>query len=128
MFKFLRKSKLYIFAIPLLFWTFGAGLNQIAINANHDAMPVVYNAGNIEKFIDIEKGYPKISEGELLTDERHSILTSHSRFKILCDWIDFGDVKYSIGDVFIYVGEDLGGVIPYIWGLALYAELRKKEE
>jgi hypothetical protein len=128
MLKFIRKAKLYIFAIPLLLWTFGAGLNQIAINANHDSMPVVFNAGNFKDFIDVEHGYPVIAQGEVFTDSRHSIMTPQSHYKILCDWIDFGDVKYSIGDAFLEAGEDLGKVIPYVWGLALYADLRKKED
>lgn len=128
MLKFLRKAKLHIFAIPLLLWTLGAGLNQIAINANHDSMPVVFNAGNLDKFIDVENGYPKQSEGEWLTDERHSVLVEHSRYKILCDWIDFKDVKYSIGDGLLFAGDELSKVIAYLWGLALYAELRKKED
>jgi hypothetical protein len=128
MLKFLRKAKLYIFAIPLLLWAFGAGLNQIAINANHDSMPIVFNASNFKDFIDVKNGYPVFAQGEIFTDSQHSIMNPNSRFKILCDWIDFVDVKYSIGDVILFAGEDLGKVIPYVWGLALFAELRKKEE
>jgi len=126
MLKFLRKTKLYVFALPLLLWTLGAGLNQIAINANHDSMPVLYNAGNVKDFI--KEGYPKESQGEILTDSTHSVLTPDSRFYVLCDVIDFGSVKYSVGDVFIFASQDLGEFIPYVWGLALYAALRKKED
>jgi hypothetical protein len=128
MLKFLRKSKLYLFAIPFLLWTLGAGMNQIAINANHDSMPVLYNAGNVRAFVHVDEGYPIESQGEMLTDGIHSVLTSESRFYILCDIIDFHNVKYSLGDGVLFASRWLESVIPYVWGLALYAEVRKKEE
>jgi hypothetical protein len=129
--KFLSRTKLYVFAIPLLLWAIGAGLNQVAINANHDTMPALHNLGNIEEFV--HDGFPIIQnlpQGKaiVLTDERHSILTEDSHFYVLCDIIDFGDIVYSVGDVFIIVGEKLGAIIPYIWGLALYAQSRRKED
>lgn len=124
--KFLSRTKLYVFALPLLLWTLGAGLNQIAINANHDSMPVLYNAGNVKDFI--ADGYPQESQGEILTDPIHSVLTPESHFYILCDIIDFQDVKYSIGDAILYSSKALGKVIPYVWGLTLYAAARRKED
>lgn len=128
MFKFLRKTKLYVFAIPFLLWALGAGMNQIAINANHDSMPVLHNAGSVGKFIHTDEGYPVQSQGVWMTDSRHSILTSETRYYILCDIIDFGNVKYSLGDGVLELSRWMDNVIPYIWGLALYAEVRKKEE
>jgi hypothetical protein len=124
--KFLSRTKLYVFALPLLLCSLGAGLNQIAINTNHDTMPVLYNAGNVRQFI--ADGYPIESHGEILTDPRHSVLTPESHFYILCDILDFGDEKYSLGDVFISGSKDLAKGIPYVWGLALYAALCKKDD
>jgi hypothetical protein len=129
MLKFLRKTKLYVFAFPILLWILGAGLNQIAINANYDSMPVLYNVGNVDQFIDHKNGFPKESVGgTILTDERHSVLTPDSHVYLLCDIIDFGDVKYSVGDFLIKASRTLDGAIPYIWGLALYSEVRKRED
>ena len=51
MFKFLRKTALWIVLAPLaITWT-GAGLNQLVLNANHDTFPVEVNTLKEQIFV-----------------------------------------------------------------------------
>ena len=125
--QFIKKSRLYFFAIPFLFVVIGAGLNQIAVNCNHDSMPVVFNEGNRDGFI--HEGFPRtLPDGTVLLDPRHSLLTSKSRTFLLDDIVDFGTSKFSVGDGFLYAADWMLPLMPYFWGMALYADLRKKED
>lgn len=127
MLKFLRKSKLYILTIPILLAVLGTGLNQVAFNANHDAMPAIHNEVSVKEFY--QPGFPVVEhDGTILTDARHSLLTSKSHLFLLCDIIDFDSEILSVGDVFLKASDALYPYIGYVWGVTLYASLRKRED
>ena len=50
MFKFLRKTALWIVALPLLCFILGAASNQAVPIANHDKFPVMWNDYKINKY------------------------------------------------------------------------------
>ena len=68
---------------PFLFWA-GVMMNKVAMVANNQQMPVMWQGGC--------NNYPHD------TDTKHACMTENSRLKILGDWIDFGDDYQSPGD------------------------------
>jgi Family of unknown function (DUF5317) len=123
----LRKASLHILAVPMLFILLGNICNQVAINSNHGSMPALHNSESVKAFYAV--GYPvTTSEGMILTDHRHSLLTEKSRFYLLCDIIEYDSVVYSIGDMFLYLGEWLMHYSLAVWCYVVAARLLRKEE
>ena len=129
MLKFLRRSALYIFAIPLLVYFFGAALNQIVINANHDTFPVLVNEAKLKTYFTNAEGNVSqpvvLSDGTVMLDEVHCVMTDRTHLNFLADVFDIKTGVYSIGDIFIAVGQSGMDYIPYVWGLVLYTKQRE---
>lgn len=127
MFKFFRKASLYVFAIPFLFTFLGAASNQLVIKANNDTFPVLVNEAKIKEFTKGEDPLV-LSDGTIMLDDTHCVMTSKTHLNLLADNIDFAsDGIMSIGDLLLNVGTWSRGVVPYVWGLILLAKLKKEE-
>ena len=138
MFKFLRKTALWIVLAPLaITWT-GAGLNQLVLNANHDTFPVEVNTRKEQIFVakataewQEEAAAAKedgVNIGMLpdgMIDDTHCIMTSKTHLNFLADVFDFKDGIYSAGDGLIYLGEWLSSFSIFIWAFEAIRRLRE---
>ena len=107
--RLLVATMLWIILVPISLIIVGAALNQAAVIANHDSMPVLMSDAR-------GLGAPAIINGKTYLDPRHSVMTEDTRLKVLCDVFDFGDGISSVGDALIDFGGWLWAFAPYTWG------------
>lgn len=141
MFKFLRKTALWIVLLPIASGFFGAGLNQLVLAANHDKFPVMWSDAKVfeyrlylqkkaeEKDADTSlKAQVRLVELDNgFLDDVHCLMTSKTHLNFLADWIDLQDATYSPGDAFIELGEELWSYATLIWLVVVVNRLRKQE-
>jgi hypothetical protein len=144
MFRFLRKTSLYILALPLLFTALGIASNQAVLAANHDKFPVQWNDYKVSAYAvqldeeskaTNEKGEPTAAAKQAhfnlvaldngYLDETHCLMTSETHLNFLADYLDFHTATYSPGDAFIELGEWLGVFSLPVWFFAVVQKLRK---
>jgi hypothetical protein len=134
MFSFLRKTSLYIFAIPVLLFGLGAASNQVVLQANHDRFPVLVNETKVREFnsekvelgpmsITVVKPANVDSDGVVMIDDTHCVMTSETHLNFLADVFDLGNI-YSIGDFLLMLGEWLMGFAPFIFLFDVTRKLR----
>ena len=70
----------------------GAAMNAVAFVSNNFQMPV-FDQGLTQK---------KIDEHDIF--HRHKLGDENSNFKFLCDWMDFGFMITSPGDLMMFLG------------------------
>ena len=125
MFKFLRKTSLYILAIPVLLFGLGAASNQVVLQANNDRFPVLINETKVREFnsekvelgpmsITVVKPANVDSDGVVMIDDTHCVMTSKTHLNFLADVFDLGNI-YSIGDFLLMLGEWLMGFAPFVF-------------
>jgi len=125
MFNFLKKTSLYILAIPVLFTFLGAASNQLVLIENHDTFPVMVNdrkladmADHDKKSVEIKFNQPNPAEkqdGTVYLDDVHVEMTSHTHLNFLADVFDLKDGIYSIGDFLLMLGEWLSAFAPFLF-------------
>jgi|FreactTroBogLake_1042271.scaffolds.fasta_scaffold32245_1 hypothetical protein len=125
MFNFLKKTSLYILAIPVLFTFLGAASNQLVLIANHDTFPVMVNdrkladmADHDKKSVEIKFNQPNPAEKQddtVYLDDVHVEMTSHTHLNFLADVFDLKDGIYSIGDFLLMLGEWLSAFAPFLF-------------
>lgn len=121
MLKFLRKTHVYILAVPLLLTYLGAASNQLVLIANHDTFPVMVNSSKAAKYSD-----PSAAPGML--DDTHCIMTDKTHLNLLADVIDLkGDGINSIGDLMLETGTWMWSIAPFLWGFAVIGALLRRE-
>ncbi len=138
MFKFLRKTSLYILAIPVLIFGLGCFSNQVVLWANHDKFPVMWSSYKAaqydlmlhEKLISKD---PKVVvqaefdiyalENEGFIDAVHCLMTPDTHLNFLADVFDLG-ATYSVGDGLIEVGEWLLIFSPFLFAFDVIRKLR----
>ena len=139
MFAFLRKTSLYILAIPCLFTFLGAASNQIVLKANHDKFPVMWNDYKIQKYkMEIEevasgKNHDAARQARFdldafqhgFIDDTHVLMTDQTRFNFLADWIDLKTAIYSPGDELMELGKYLGVFCPFLFVFDVIRKLAK---
>ena len=135
--KFLRKTSLYILAIPVLFTFLGAASNQVVLIANHDTFPVLVND---KKLADMtEKDEPKEASllkpnpaeetsGTVYLDNVHCNMTNKTHLNALADIFDMKDAIYSVGDFLLMLGEWLSAFAPFVFVFDTTRKLRKYEK
>lgn len=138
MFKFLRKTALWIVAVPLLSLGLGAGLNQAVLIANHDKFPVIQNDAKVNLYRlaaskaadegNEEAGVALVLLDHGYLDDTHVIMTHDTKLNWLADWIDVHYGTYSPGDLLIGLGERGNTYAPFIWAFVVAGKLRKREE
>jgi hypothetical protein len=134
MFSFLRKTSLYILAIPVLLFGLGAASNQVVLQANHNRFPVLVNETKVREFnsekvelgpmsITVVKPANVDSDGVVMIDDTHCVMTSETHLNFLADVFDLGNI-YSIGDFLLMLGEWLMGFAPFIFLFDVTRKLR----
>jgi hypothetical protein len=139
MFKFLRKTSLYILAIPVLIFGLGCLSNQIVLWANHDKFPVMWNTYKVaaeatdlaeatrSKDKDVAKQAAFDLEALLslgYIDDTHVVMTSKTHLNFLADVVDLKSATYSVGDGLLILGEWLMTLSPFIFFFEVNRKLR----
>ncbi len=154
MFSFLRRTSLYILAIPALVFGLGLLSNQAVLVANHDKFPVMYNDYKVNEYrLELQHKLaicrvataPDTDATDTDTsmvdpcepiefrlealkfgylDEVHIVMTSKTHLNFLADWIDLGTI-YSIGDALLELGEWGFGFIFPLFVFDVARKLRK---
>jgi Family of unknown function (DUF5317) len=125
MFKFFRRTCLYLLAIPLLFTFLGAASNQLVLNANHDTFPVRINLVKAHKFADDAVVLP---DGTVMLDETHCIMSDKTHLNLLADVLDFNrEGIYSVGDLLLELGDWSWNFAPFLFGFAVIGKLNKQD-
>lgn len=146
MFKFLKKTALWIIAVPVLAGMLGSGMNQAVLVANHDRFPVMWSdarcfehavkldkdfmtameAGDVDAAMEAQVRKAEFQNGFL--DDEHVLMTSKTHLNWLADWIQFrGDGTYSPGDLVLHVGEAGMEIMWPVWFTVALMSLYKKE-
>lgn len=147
MFKWLRKTALWIIAVPVLAFALGSVTNEAVLVANHDRFPVMWSeakcfehsvklnkdlmdameAGDIDAAMMIQIRKAEFAQGYL--DETHVLMTSKTHLNWLADWIQVrGEGTYSPGDYLLNAGIDGMEVMWPVWFIVALVKLSKKEE
>jgi hypothetical protein len=118
MFAFLKRTSLYILAIPVLFTFLGAASNQLVLIKNGDTFPVMLNDKKLaamteskeeSKEIHFNKPNPAFKQdGVVMLDDVHCVMTHQTHLNALADIFDMKDAIYSIGDFLLILGEWFG--------------------
>jgi hypothetical protein len=124
MFKFLRKTSLYILAVPVLIFGLGCFSNQVVLWANHDKFPVMWNTYKVASeaaFLEeaTHSKDKKVAEHAAFDlyalldagfiDDTHCVMTSKTHLNFLADVVDLKTATYSVGDGLIILGDWLMG-------------------
>ena len=134
MFNFLRKTSLYILAIPVLFTFLGAASNQLVLVANHDSFPVMLNDKKLQemtepreqKAINFNKPIPAFETGDtVMLDDVHCNMTSETHLNFLADVFDMHDAIYSIGDFSLMLGDWFWAFAPFVFVFDVARKLAK---
>ena len=125
MFSFLRRTSLYLLAIPVLFTFLGAASNQVVLIANHDTFPVMVNDKKLQEMTEPEEKPTGIqfakptpafeTEDAVMLDEVHCAMTSKTHLNALADIFDRKDAIYSIGDFMLMLGDWLWAFAPFVF-------------
>jgi hypothetical protein len=103
MLKLCRDLLLWLLLLPFAFQYAGIALNQAAVIANHDTMPVLVNQ----------------AKASHVPDDIHAVMDSQTRLKFLCDIFDARDAIYSLGDGFLFFGLWLEPYAFFLWALIM---------
>lgn len=132
MLKFLRKTALYVFLLPIFCGFTGMALNQAVLYANNDKFPVLINPVKlVDRFTDEDGNFTPpvvLRDGTIMIDDVHCVMSKQTHLNFLADNFDFHTRTVSIGDILIFAEEKGIDLAPYIWGLVLYARMRRREE
>jgi hypothetical protein len=112
LFQLIRKTYLYVFAVPLLFLALGTISNQAVLYANHDTFPVCVN---IVKAEHMAPEAIQLEDGTIMLDDTHCLMTSKTHLNLLADVFDFHSSIFSIGDFMLMLGEWLFSLAPVAW-------------
>ena len=124
MFKFLRKTSLYILATPLLFTFLGAASNQIVLIANHDTFPVMVNDKKLVEMttppkpaqpVQAFRSTVSLQDDAIMLDDTHCVMSHDTHLNLLADIFDMKDAIYSIGDFLLMLGEWLMAFAPFVF-------------
>jgi hypothetical protein len=143
MFSLLRKTSLYLLAIPFLTLCLGTISNQVVLWANHDRFPVLWNDYKVAQYdlslhrivatanpikdadiVEQAKFDIDALEHEGFIDDTHCVMTSKTHLNALADIVDFKEATYSVGDGLIYLGEWLGSFSIFLFVFDVFRKLK----
>jgi len=141
MLKWLRRTSLWILAVPILTITLGAACNQAVIFANDGGFPVVWSkARQYERAVVLQKiimkegtkgadqneiDQAKVRMEELMNgwyDETHMFASKKTHLNWLADWINLHEETDSPGDVLINIGQWMAG---FMWPIFFWESVSK---
>lgn len=117
--QFLRKTYLWILALPLALTLMGVASNQVVLYANHDTFPVSINAAKTEEHS------VTLKDGTVMLDDTHCIASDKTHLNLLADVLDFRTEYVSVGDLSLELGDWIWGFAPFVWGLAVIRKLNQ---
>ena len=133
--RLLRSTLLWILLLPYAFYFLGAALNQLALNANGDLMPVRIN---VVKAIDwfgtpVDFGFPTDGEhhiivlpnGTIQLDGRHCLMTKATHLNWISDVLDFDTSIESVGDELLALSTWLKVFCPFVWVALICDRVRR---
>ena len=128
MFSFLKRTSLYLLAIPVMAFFVGLALNQVVLIANHDKFPVMVNDRKLAILVSQDAAITKsdklktvfvfparVINDAVMIDDLHCNMTKDTHFNALADIFDMQDAIYSIGDAFILLGTWMWVFAPYLF-------------
>ena len=127
----LRKTGLWIPLVPAVVFVLGVASNQAVLIANHDRFPILINERRVirlaEPVIDISKMviHERVSvdsDGTIMLDDVHCLMTSDTHLNALADVWDLGSI-YSVGDFAIEAGAYLFDYAIVIWLAFMVSQL-----
>lgn len=121
MFKFLRKTYLYVLALPILFMALGVASNQVVLYANHDRFPV---SVNLVKAHNMAPDAVELPDGVVMLDDIHCLMTEKTHLNLLADIFDFHQDIESVGDMSIELGGWMWTFTPFVWGVLVVRKLK----
>ena len=148
MFSFLRRTSLYLLAIPMLTLGLGIASNQAVLVKNHDQFPVRWNGYKSNHYVKgLEKAAKKTDkkgkpteeaeqaafdleafQQEGFLDNTHVLMSSKTHLNWMADIFALGDTTYSLGDALLYFGEYLTGFMFPVFIFDVVRKLQKKED
>jgi len=141
MLNFLRKTSLYILAVPLLFTALGIASNQAVLQANHDSFPVLINERKLAKYLAEDNAEQKkddpstwlfrpipvrTTDDAVFLDNVHVVMTKDTHLNALADVFDLGNI-YSVGDFSLMLGDWLWAFAPFVFGFDAVRKLNQRE-
>lgn len=143
MLNFLKRTALWIIAVPLLVFCLGTAMNQAVLVANHDRFPVMWNTYKaahyemeIQKAVETADDPDKAEQAAFdleglrhgYLDDTHCLMDESTHLNFLADWIDFQTATYSPGDLILELGDSGLTYAPFIWAALAIRRLNKKED
>lgn len=140
MFKFLRKTALWILLAPWVITGVGITSNQAVLWANQDKFPVKWNDYKVNAYaLSLREAansqFPVVAlkaqfdlealEEEGFIDDTHCLMTDQTHLNWLADVWDFHDETDSIGDILLDLGGWLAAFSPFVWGAVVIGKLKK---
>ncbi len=132
---FLRRTSLYILAVPALFTFLGAASNQLVLIENGDTFPVLVNDKKLQEMtepqerptIDIPFVTPipaSATDDTVYLDDVHIAMTSRTHLNAFADIFDMQDAIYSIGDFSLMLGDWLWAFAPFLFAFDVIRKLK----
>ena len=125
MLKFLRKTSLYILAIPVLTFMLGLASNQVVLIANHDTFPVMVNGRKLAQFeaaaaakepdFRFRPMPARVENGAVMLDDIHCNMTKDTHLNALADIFDLKTAIYSVGDALLELGTWMWVFAPFLF-------------
>lgn len=137
--QFMRRTFLWVLAVPLLLTFLGASSNQLVLRQNGDRFPVKINAAKLTKYAnELNKAAQSGDDDAALQldelmqagyiDDTHVVMTDKTHLNALADWIDFrGDGIYSPGDLLLDLGSWSWDFAPLVWGLLAVRKMSESD-
>lgn len=134
--EFLRKTCLYLLAIPVLLTVLGTASNQVVLFANHDKFPVMMNDAGVKRYtaeVEAAKSDPEVDPASIpdvedgMMDQTHCFMTNKTHLNFLADIFDLGTAYYSVGDGLLFLGDWTWKFMPFVWGFAVVRKLRETQ-
>jgi hypothetical protein len=138
MFKFLRKTALWILLSPLALGFLGAASNQLVLNVNNDTFPVRISPARLALLVEGAKQELDVSgaviqgdvmvlpDGKIMLDKTHCVMTSKTHLNWLADIIDLQSETESVGDIMLDLGSWLWTFAPFVWGFEIIRRLKQE--
>lgn len=140
MFQWLKKTALWIVAVPTLAFVMGVASNQVVLMANHDTFPVMINDAKMFRHVQTCVADAAEAQDEQAAeiclamaqhgyiDDTHVVMTPKTHLNFLADVFDFGPMGiWSVGDIAIELGGAGMGLMWPIWFFVAVGKLCKKE-
>lgn len=106
MIQFIKDTYLWLLLVPTMLVGLGAASNQAVLIANHGKFPVMLNPVQEVDDIDPATG---------MMDREHCVMTKDTRLNALADIFPLGGEIFSLGDVALEAGQDLGPYMLAMW-------------